>query len=205
MSFNRDSRFSGPKKFGTKNFGGRNFGGGNRGFGNRNSGRPMTMHQATCSKCGKDCEVPFRPTGERPVFCSDCFKNEGGNMGRSEGRNFGRSSFDKQMHEATCDKCGNKCEVPFKPTGGKPIFCSQCFEKNGNGNVGNRNTDQFKAQFDMLNSKLDKILKALSPAVALEATQEDGVEKEKKEVKKSKINLAKPKAGTKKVTAKKKK
>jgi CxxC-x17-CxxC domain-containing protein len=43
------------------------------------------MHKATCSDCGKTCEVPFKPTGEKPVFCSDCFssKREGG---RDEGR-----------------------------------------------------------------------------------------------------------------------
>ncbi len=33
------------------------------------------MHRVTCSDCGKECEVPFRPTGERPVFCNDCFRN----------------------------------------------------------------------------------------------------------------------------------
>lgn len=45
----------------------------------------VSMHKATCSDCGKTCEVPFKPTGEKPVFCSDCFssKREGG---RDEGR-----------------------------------------------------------------------------------------------------------------------
>jgi CxxC-x17-CxxC domain-containing protein len=32
------------------------------------------MFSATCAQCGKRCEVPFRPTGERPVFCRDCFR-----------------------------------------------------------------------------------------------------------------------------------
>ena len=31
------------------------------------------MHEAVCNKCGKRCEVPFRPTGEKPVYCRDCF------------------------------------------------------------------------------------------------------------------------------------
>lgn len=30
-------------------------------------------HQATCSDCGKVCQVPFRPNGKKPVFCTDCF------------------------------------------------------------------------------------------------------------------------------------
>jgi CxxC-x17-CxxC domain-containing protein len=29
--------------------------------------------KATCSKCNKGCEVPFRPNGKKPVFCKDCF------------------------------------------------------------------------------------------------------------------------------------
>ncbi len=35
--------------------------------------RPKQMHQATCSECGKPCEVPFKPTGEKPVYCTACF------------------------------------------------------------------------------------------------------------------------------------
>tara|TARA_Y100000310_G_C20675397_1_gene812757 strand:+ start:2482 stop:2715 length:234 start_codon:yes stop_codon:yes gene_type:complete len=34
---------------------------------------PREMHKATCSECGKECEVPFKPTEGRPVFCRDCF------------------------------------------------------------------------------------------------------------------------------------
>lgn len=46
-------------------------------------GGDMPMHKATCSECGRACEVPFRPTGEKPVFCRDCFasKREGGDRG----------------------------------------------------------------------------------------------------------------------------
>jgi CxxC-x17-CxxC domain-containing protein len=45
--------------------------GGSRG----NSGERPELFQATCASCGKTCEVPFRPTGERPVYCRDCFNN----------------------------------------------------------------------------------------------------------------------------------
>jgi len=34
---------------------------------------PREMHKATCSECGKECEVPFKPTEGRPVYCRDCF------------------------------------------------------------------------------------------------------------------------------------
>jgi CxxC-x17-CxxC domain-containing protein len=34
-----------------------------------------------------------------------------------------------EMHDAVCSECGKECKVPFKPTTGKPIYCSDCFEK----------------------------------------------------------------------------
>ncbi len=45
----------------------RSGGGGGYGGGSRE------MHPAVCAQCGKDTEVPFRPSGDRPVYCSDCF------------------------------------------------------------------------------------------------------------------------------------
>lgn len=32
------------------------------------------MHKATCADCGKECEVPFKPSGDRPVYCKECFR-----------------------------------------------------------------------------------------------------------------------------------
>ena len=31
------------------------------------------MHPAVCAQCGMDTIVPFRPQGDRPVYCTDCF------------------------------------------------------------------------------------------------------------------------------------
>ena len=33
------------------------------------------MYAAVCATCGKECQVPFQPHDDRPVYCSDCFKN----------------------------------------------------------------------------------------------------------------------------------
>ena len=38
------------------------------------SGGTREMHDATCARCGNETQVPFRPTGARPVYCSDCFR-----------------------------------------------------------------------------------------------------------------------------------
>lgn len=40
---------------------------------NRFSG-PREMHDTTCSDCGKETQVPFKPTEGRPVYCKDCFQ-----------------------------------------------------------------------------------------------------------------------------------
>jgi len=32
------------------------------------------MFPAVCAECGKNTEVPFQPRGDRPVYCSDCFR-----------------------------------------------------------------------------------------------------------------------------------
>lgn len=44
----------------------------NGGFGNRPQ---REMHNATCAACGVETQVPFRPSGDRPVYCRDCFSN----------------------------------------------------------------------------------------------------------------------------------
>ena len=35
---------------------------------------PREMHDVVCSNCGKMTQVPFLPTGSRPVYCQDCFQ-----------------------------------------------------------------------------------------------------------------------------------
>jgi CxxC-x17-CxxC domain-containing protein len=41
--------------------------------GSRSFGGPREMHKATCTKCGKECEVPFKPTEGKEVLCKECF------------------------------------------------------------------------------------------------------------------------------------
>lgn len=55
-------------------FGGRSFGGSRDGF-RRQSFGPREMHKAVCSDCKQECEVPFKPTEGKPVYCKNCFAN----------------------------------------------------------------------------------------------------------------------------------
>jgi len=43
--------------------------------------RDRVLHKAVCADCSKECEVPFKPTGNRPVYCKECFSKR-----RNEGR-----------------------------------------------------------------------------------------------------------------------
>ena len=147
-NFGRDNR--GGSRGGGRGFGGprRDFGGdrGGRGgfgggFGGGDSGR-REMFNATCSECGKECQVPFRPTNGKPVYCSECFEKING--GREDSRRPGRSDF-------------------RGPT--VPAF------------------DQNKAQFDAINAKLDKILNILAPAPVVKEKAKVELVEEVKEVK----------------------
>ena len=154
------------------------------------------MHRVICSECGKECEVPFRPSGERPVFCAVCFEKHGkANSTGSGGKFHQRPGFDKKrMFEAICSNGGIKCEVLFRPAGDKPVYCSDCFRKKGKASAAGQAPDQIRQQLEVLNSKLDKILQALTPAVSLKAPEEKKTAKAKKEVKKTKAGLKKAKA-----------
>ncbi|MFC1648146.1 CxxC-x17-CxxC domain-containing protein [Nanoarchaeota archaeon] len=44
------------------------FKGGGRDFG------PREMHDATCADCGNECQVPFKPAEDKPVYCRDCYR-----------------------------------------------------------------------------------------------------------------------------------
>lgn len=203
------------KKFNQKSTGSRDFsksrgGDRDRRFESNREGRPE-MFKAVCADCGKSCEIPFKPNGNRPVYCSTCFSEHSGDGGD-------RSDFKrKEMFEATCGACGKKCEVPFKPVSGKPVFCSQCFDRDNGGRDRRdggsrdhgsregahehsvpavRNFDLTTEQFNKLNTKLDMILSALeSESVAKPKHDIFSLEAnvEPKRVKTSDIKIIKPK------------
>lgn len=131
--------------------------------------------------------------GSRGGYGSPRFGGEAGggerrdfNSPRSD--RFGAGRDDREMFQAVCDKCGKSCEVPFKPTSGKPVFCRDCFRENSESGArpersfsrpsfesrsdGGARPAQSNDQFEKLNQKLDKILKILE-SVEIEETPEE--------------------------------
>lgn len=107
---------------------------------------------------------------------------DSGSRGRDSGR-FNRRSH--EMHDATCSKCGKPCQVPFRPTGDKPVFCNDCFKNNdgSGGNFNSRSQDRSSLlgagessnQLSQINAKLDKVLQILEN-LEIEVEEEDGDE-----------------------------
>jgi len=104
--------------------------------------REREMFTATCGDCGNDCQVPFKPKDDRPVYCRECFQNHkpaprsggrfggrSGGYGGDRGSRFGRrDDRPREMFDAKCGDCGNDCQVPFKPKDDRPVYCRECFQ-----------------------------------------------------------------------------
>lgn len=162
-NYNRDDR---PRNYGRRDSGGR---------GHRDG--PREMHKAVCDGCNKDCEVPFRPTGSKPIYCRDCFnKKGGGDSRRSHDRGSQRPRYDDRgPRRPRYDDRG-----PQRPRQG--------------GDIG-----ALSKQFEELNRKLDKLIEVLTPAPP---TEEEILEKKKSTISKALKKVKKPKK--KKAPAKKK-
>ncbi len=104
--------------------------------------REREMFTATCGDCGNECQVPFKPKDDRPVYCRECFQNHkpaprsggrfggrSGGYGGDRGSRFGRrDDRPREMFDAKCGDCGNDCQIPFKPKDDRPVYCRECFQ-----------------------------------------------------------------------------
>ncbi len=86
-----------------------------------------------------------------------------------------------ELHDAVCADCKKDCQVPFKPTSGKPVKCKDCFassqgagERRGSAGSGNRAsrggygdrpkprpTIDYTRQLESISAKMDKIIRLL--------------------------------------------
>lgn len=119
---------------------------------NRGSGkdlRPVTMHKAVCASCGKTCDIPFKPTGDKPVYCRDCFAGRmamgGDRSKRRDPRKNGYANRDSGF-------------------GNRENFSRDNFSKDNFSNSKNSN-DDLKRQINLLNDKVDKLAYSLSKLI----------------------------------------
>ncbi len=149
-------------------------------------GEQKVMHRAVCSECGNDCEVPFRPSNDKPVFCNDCFKSK-------------RDERDSREHGDRNDR-GSKERYVSNPREDRQP--RQEFARPVPAPVVTINNEETKKQFSEILNRLDKLTQALEMSLL------------KKEVEVAKVVAVKTpvvkkveakKAPAKKVSAKKKK
>lgn len=74
-------------------------GGFNRGGGGgfRRDFGPREMHKITCSECGKEGEVPFKPRQGTPVYCRECFAKRNGKTGAPHHSSEGSEESSEEM------------------------------------------------------------------------------------------------------------
>jgi DNA-directed RNA polymerase len=122
-NFNRGSGFGGGRREGGRP----SFGGGRPSF-RRDDRGPVTMTKVTCDECHKACEVPFRPTAGKPVYCNDCFRGQNAGGDRAPRREFND----------------------------RPQAPRSSFTVGGEAGV-----DSTKKQLELLNTKMDKLISAI--------------------------------------------
>lgn len=78
----------------------------------------------------RDCGQEFTFTaGEQEFFATKGFTNEPARCPECRAaRKQTRGRGERQMYEAVCANCGATALVPFQPTAGKPVYCSDCFQ-----------------------------------------------------------------------------
>jgi len=99
--------------------------------------RQMYDVDLACAKCGAHIsQLPFQPSGDRPVYCSECNRAFRQDRPNDRGGNSRGPRAPRQMYSVntTCAQCGTQItELPFQPTGDKPVYCRDCMMARRNG------------------------------------------------------------------------
>lgn len=106
-------------------------------------GGPKQMYKAECSNCHNSCEVPFRPNGKKPVFCSNCFVKDGDDAPRSPHRS-----------------------APSRDYAPRPSYERPAPARE------DRSLEEVKAELKGVNEKLERLIKIMQGAAVSAAVKE---------------------------------
>lgn len=178
MAFRKNEGFGGGNRGNKKSFGSARFGGGRKPFGDHGGrGRDeKELFSAVCATCGKACEVPFRPSGDRPVYCRDCFGGK---------ENTPRGDFDRRD-----DNVRN-----FERRGPSREFTPHAPQTQNN----DKNIVELKRQIDAVHNKLDIVVKMIE---SLTPRKDESIETADEPVQRVKKASLSGKQASKKKTAK---
>lgn len=108
----------------------------------RGGDREVSLFKATCSECSKTCEVPFRPTGDKPVYCRDCFAGKRGQEER--GARPSSTSYEPKRF-SNSDRSAPRTDSARQEFKAAPTLSN----------------DDTKKQLAEISSKLDKLVQAI--------------------------------------------
>ena len=82
--------------------------------------RQMYKVDLQCGECTTQIsQLPFQPTGDRPVYCLVCLRKR-----RDTGARAPRQLYDVDVK---CAECTTQIsQLPFQPKGTGPIYCYDC-------------------------------------------------------------------------------
>jgi CxxC-x17-CxxC domain-containing protein len=80
-----------------------------------------------CATCRANRKAARNADGGGSGYSSGAGYSSGGSYSSGGGGGYGASRGPREMFPATCSSCGQETEVPFRPTTGKPVYCSACF------------------------------------------------------------------------------
>ena len=78
----------------------------------------------TCKDCGN--EFVFT-AGEQEFYAEKGFQNEPQRCKECRNARKNAAKAQREMFDAVCAQCGKECKVPFNPTEGQAVYCSECF------------------------------------------------------------------------------
>ena len=79
-----------------------------------------------CPSCRASRKAARGDSGGGGGYSSGSSYGNGGGYSSGGGGGYGDRG-PRQMYTATCSSCGKDAQVPFQPTSGKPVYCSDCF------------------------------------------------------------------------------
>ncbi len=89
--------------------------------------RQMYEVNEKCAECGAAItKLPFQPSGDKPLYCSDCLRAK---------RQNNRDRAPRQMFDVDlkCGECGAAItQLPFQPSGDRPVYCFDCVKARRN-------------------------------------------------------------------------
>ncbi len=94
-------------------------------------------------------------------------------------RGYARDDAPAERFQATCNECGDACEVPFKPNGKKPVYCRNCFRGKEDGPSHNdaprRSAPMTHGEdsFAVLGAKIDRLTAAIEAHTAALSKRHD--------------------------------